>query len=58
LNIAARVETMEHEEKSIAMNPATRAILSRLGKERKVTDALKRMAAFHIGDELRNSIPM
>jgi hypothetical protein len=48
---------MENEEKRIATNPATRAILSRPGKERKVTDALKRIAAFHNGDELRNSIP-
>jgi hypothetical protein len=58
LNIATRVDAMENEEKRIATNPATRAILSRPGKERKVTDALKRTAAFHTGDELRNSIPI
>lgn len=58
LNIATRVETIENDEKSIATNPATRAILSKPGKERKVTDALKRIAAFHNGDELRNGIPI
>jgi hypothetical protein len=51
LNIATTVDAMENEEKRIATNPATRAILSRPGKERKVTDALKRIAAFHDGYE-------
>jgi hypothetical protein len=48
LNTATRVDAMENEEKRIATNPAIRAILSRPGKERKVTDALKRTAAFRM----------
>jgi hypothetical protein len=44
-------------EKRIAINPTTRVILSRPGKERKVTDVLKRIAAFHDGDELTYYIP-
>jgi hypothetical protein len=46
LNTATRVDAMENEDKRIATNPAIRAILSRPGEERKVTDALKRTAAF------------
>jgi hypothetical protein len=56
LNIATTIDAMENE-KRIATDPATRAILSRPGKERKVTNALKRIAAFHDGDELGNYIP-
>jgi hypothetical protein len=46
LKIATNVDAIENEAKRIATNPAIRAILSNPGKERKVTDALKTIAAF------------
>jgi hypothetical protein len=58
LNITTTVDTMENEEKRMATNAATRGILSRPGKDRKVIHALKRIAAFHNRDELRSSIPI
>jgi hypothetical protein len=51
--MATTVEAMEKAEKRIVTKPATRAILSKPGRERKVTDALKRIAAFR-DDKLRN----
>jgi hypothetical protein len=39
-------EVMLAAEKSIATKPATREMLSKPGKERKVTDVLKTMVAF------------
>jgi hypothetical protein len=47
LKSAMTEEAMLAVAQRIATNAAIRAILSRPGKERKVTDALKTIAAFH-----------
>lgn len=45
LNIATNVAAMENEANRVAIRPAIRATLSRPGKERNVTAALKTIAA-------------
>jgi hypothetical protein len=46
LKMATNVAAMEKEAKSVATRPAILAKLSKPGKDRKVTDALKTIAAY------------